>query len=53
MLGNETLGGNEETLTVDVTTGKGRMCGLARESRMIPEWHSCSLFAEAGLQKIG
>jgi hypothetical protein len=52
-LGNETREGNEEALTAYVTTGKGRMRGLARESRMIPEWHCCSLFAETGLRKIG
>src|SRR5271163_3111644 len=38
--------GNEETLTAGVITGKQRMSGLARESRMIPEPHCCSLFAE-------
>jgi hypothetical protein len=52
-LGNETQEGNEEALTAYVTTGKGWMRGLARESRMIPEWHCCSLFAETGLRKIG
>src|SRR5271170_6320195 len=52
-LGNETQEGNEEALTAYVTTGKGRMRGLARESRMIPEWHCCSLIAETGLRKIG
>jgi hypothetical protein len=51
--GNEIRDGNEEALTADVTTGKGRMRGLARESQMIPEQHCCSLFAEADLRKIG
>jgi hypothetical protein len=34
-LGNEIREDNEEALTADVTTGKGRRRGLARESRMI------------------
>ena len=52
-LGNEARGGNEEAPTADVTTGKGRKRGLAREPRMIPEWHCCSLFSETDLRKIG
>jgi hypothetical protein len=52
-LGNGIREGNEETLAADVTTGKGRMRGLASESQMIPEQHCCSLFAETGLRRIG
>ena len=50
-LGNEIRNGNEEALTADVTTGKVRMLGLARESRMTPGWRSCNVYTETGLRK--
>jgi hypothetical protein len=52
-LGNKIQEGNEEAHAADVTTGKGRRCGLAREFGLILQWHRCSLFAETGLRKIG